>query len=192
MELFMRVSGKIIFTTVEENYIMRVATFMKVSLWTIWLKALVFTNMLMGASTLGTGTKTNNMVLEKKSGMTWVCIRDFIRMLQKKDRANTAGLMETAMLENGAKICLTVKDFSFGMMIDFTLETGKIIWCTVKAFTNGVMVEYSWELMSTIGKVEWVAIYGLMVELIMENGLPVSSTEQVFILFLTPVANNLK
>ena len=69
MELSMKVSGKTIFTTDVESFIMLAATFMKENLWTIWLKALVYINMLTVASMLATGTKTNNMDLVKKSGM---------------------------------------------------------------------------------------------------------------------------
>ena len=69
MALSMKVSGKTIFTTDVESFIMQVVTFMKENLWTIWLKALVYINMLTVASMLATGTKTNNMDLVKKSGM---------------------------------------------------------------------------------------------------------------------------
>ena len=69
MELSMKVSGKTIFTTDVESFIMQAVTFMKENLWTIWLKALVYINMLTVASMLATGTKTNNMDLVKKSGM---------------------------------------------------------------------------------------------------------------------------
>ena len=69
MELSMKVSGKTIFTTDVESFIMQAVTFMKENLWTIWLKALVYINMLTVANMLATGTKTNNMDLVKKSGM---------------------------------------------------------------------------------------------------------------------------
>jgi len=70
MELCMKAYGKTIFTTAEVSFIMPVETCMKVNLWTIWHKALVFINTLTAASMSATGTKTNNMASAKKSGMT--------------------------------------------------------------------------------------------------------------------------
>ena len=71
----------------------------------IWLKALVFTDMLMVANMLGIGTKINNMVLVKKNGMMEVSIKVFTKMLQKKVKVNIAGLMEIDILETGGIIC---------------------------------------------------------------------------------------
>jgi hypothetical protein len=170
MEQSMKVFGRTIFTTAEASFIMLVEISMKVNLLTIWLKALEFTNMLMVASMSATGTKINSTDLVKKNGMTWVCIKDSIRMHLKKDRVNTVGLMATATLESGVRTCWMVRDFSYGTTIDSILETGRIIWCTVKVFTNGVMVEYLWEPILMTEKVEWVATYGLTEEPITVNG----------------------
>ena len=70
MELFTKDSGKTIYTMEEESFIMQAVIFTKVNLLTIWLKVLVFINMLTEASTSDTGTKTNSTVLVKKNGMT--------------------------------------------------------------------------------------------------------------------------
>ena len=70
MEPYMKDFGKIIYTTVEANFITQVEISMKENLWTTWLKALAFTNMLTAASTSATGTKTSNTASAKKNGMT--------------------------------------------------------------------------------------------------------------------------
>jgi len=93
----------------------------------IWLRDLGFINMLMAASMWDIGIKISNMGLERKSGMTLVCIKDSIKMLLRKDKENIAGLMEIGILENGAKICSMEEDSLFGMMKDFSLEIGKTI-----------------------------------------------------------------
>jgi len=90
-----------------------------------WLKALASTSTLTAANTSAIGTKISSTVSAKKNGMIRVCIKDFIKTLVKKGRANTCGLMATGISVSGVRICLTAKDFSFGMISDFTLVTGK-------------------------------------------------------------------
>ena len=105
MELFMKVSGTITCITVEVNFIMPVVIFMRVNLSTIWLKGLVSTSMLTEASMLAIGTKISNMASEKKNGMTFLSIKDSIKMPRKKDKESTAGLMVTDTLVSGLTIC---------------------------------------------------------------------------------------
>lgn len=97
MELSTKAYGRKIFITVGENCIMQVAICMRVNSLTIWLKGSVFTSTPTAASTLGTGTRTNSMASEKKSGMIIHNIKAFTKMLPKKDKVNIAGLMETDM-----------------------------------------------------------------------------------------------
>ena len=61
------------------------------------LKVSVFINMLMVVNMLGTGIKINNMVLEKKNGMTTVCTKVSITMLVKRVKVNISGQMVTDM-----------------------------------------------------------------------------------------------
>ena len=84
---------------------MLVEIYMKVNLLMIWLKDLVFIDMQMEANMQDTGIKISSMDSEKKSGMMEVNIKAFIKMLQKKDRENIAGLMATDTSENGKIIC---------------------------------------------------------------------------------------
>ena len=72
-----------------------------------------------------TGIKISNMVLVKKNGTMTVNTKDSTKMLQKRAKVNTAGLMVTVMSVNGKIICLMVKDFSFGMMTGCSSENGK-------------------------------------------------------------------
>ena len=90
----------------------------------IWHRALVCIDIQTEANLLVIGTKINSMVLERKDGMMQANIKDFIKMLPKKDKVNTAGLMEIDMLENGKIICLMVKAFSSGMIIECSLDNG--------------------------------------------------------------------
>ena len=92
----------------------------------IWLKDLVFTDMLTEVNMLDTGIKISNMDLAKKNGMMEANIKAFMIMLLKKVKESTAGLMATDMSESGIIICLMEKDYSFGMMTDFSLVIGKI------------------------------------------------------------------
>ena len=84
---------------------MLVEIYMKVNLLMIWLKDLVFIDMQMEANMQDTGIKISSMDSEKKNGMMEVNIKAFIKMLQKKDRENIAGLMATDTSENGKIIC---------------------------------------------------------------------------------------
>ena len=85
-----------------------------------WLKGLGSTAMPMVLNMWGTGTKTNNMVLEKSSGMMAVSTRDSIRTQARKDKVNTAGQMGTGMWVNGKTTCSMAKDSFYGTMTDST------------------------------------------------------------------------
>jgi hypothetical protein len=63
----------------------------------IWLRALVSIDMQMAVNMSDIGTKTNNMVLEKRNGTIWACIKDSIRTQARKVKVNTAGQMEIGM-----------------------------------------------------------------------------------------------
>ena len=67
---YMKDYGKIICTMVVESSIMPVVTYMKVSLWMIWHRALVSTDMQTAASMSDTGTKISNTVSAKRNGTT--------------------------------------------------------------------------------------------------------------------------
>ena len=97
----MKAYGKRIFTVAVANSIMPVVTSMKGNFKTIWLKALVFIIMQTVQNISVIGNKTSNMVLERKNGMTAANTKDSIKLLQKKDKENTAGQMAIDMLENG-------------------------------------------------------------------------------------------
>ena len=105
MEQFTKAYGRTIYIMEEANCITLAVISRRVNSLMIWLKALVFTDMLMVANMLGIGTKINNMVLVKKNGMMEVSIKVFTKMLQKKVKVNIAGLMEIDILENGGIIC---------------------------------------------------------------------------------------
>mgnify|MGYP004531714311 CR=1 FL=1 len=105
MEQSMKVSGKIISIMAEESFITQVAIYTKENLSTIWHKVLEYIDMPMVANMSATGTKINSMDLERKNGMMEVNIKASIRMLPKKDKVSTAGLMEIDTLENGGTIC---------------------------------------------------------------------------------------
>jgi hypothetical protein len=109
----------------EANCTMPVVTCMKENSLMIWLKDLAFTNTQTEASTSVTGIKTNNTDLERKSGMTQACTRDFIKMQVRKAKVSTAGQMETATSESGTRICLMAPACSSGMTRDYILGTGK-------------------------------------------------------------------
>lgn len=84
---------------------MPVAISTRESSLTIWPKDSVSTSTLTGVSTLVTGTKTSNMGLERRSGMTQACTKDSTRMQAKRAKESTAGQMATATSENGARTC---------------------------------------------------------------------------------------
>ena len=123
----MKAYGIIIYIMEEVNFIMLVGMFMKGNFLKIWHKDLESIIMPMEANILDIGTKISSMALEKKFGMMEVHSKDFIKMLQKKDRVNITGLIETGMSENGRKICSTEEVFSCGMMEGFSLVIGKTI-----------------------------------------------------------------
>jgi hypothetical protein len=123
----MKGCGRITCTTAEESFITQVEISTKVNFMMIWHKGLGFISMRMEASTLDIGTKTNSMDLEKRNGMTRVCIKASTKTPVKKDKENINGLMEIGTSGNGVRICLTEKAFSSGMTIVCILETGRII-----------------------------------------------------------------
>jgi len=92
-----------------------------------WHKDLEYTDTLTEANTSATGTKISSMALERKSGMTEVNIKAFIRMLLKKDKESIAGPTVIGTSENGGTICSTDRASSCGMTIVYTWATGKII-----------------------------------------------------------------
>jgi len=93
----------------------------------IWLKDSGSIIILMEVNTLAIGIRINSMDLEKKNGMMEAIIKDFIKMLQKKDKVNIYGQMVIDILESGIIICSTEKAFLFGMIKDNILVNGKII-----------------------------------------------------------------
>ena len=106
---------------------MHVVISMKENLWMIWLKDSGSIIILMEVNTLAIGIRINSMDLEKKNGMMEAIIKDFIKMLQKKDKVNIYGQMVIDILESGIIICSTEKAFLFGMIKDNILVNGKII-----------------------------------------------------------------
>jgi hypothetical protein len=126
MALFMRDSGKIIYTMGVESFIMPVEIYTKENSLTTWPKVLESTSTPMVASMSATGIKTNSMVSVRKSGTMAVNIKVSTKMLPKRVKVSIAGPMEIDMLVSGKSICSTVRVSSFGMMIDFILESGKI------------------------------------------------------------------
>ena len=119
--------GRIICIMEEANCGMHVVISMKENLWMIWLKDSGSIIILMEVNTLAIGIRINSMDLEKKNGMMEAIIKDFIKMLQKKDKVNIYGQMVIDILESGIIICSTEKAFLFGMIKDNILVNGKII-----------------------------------------------------------------
>jgi hypothetical protein len=60
------------------------------------------------------------MVLAKKFGMTFLCIKDFTKMPLKRAKENTVGLMEIDSLGNGIKTSSREKDYFTGIIIECT------------------------------------------------------------------------
>ena len=93
MVLFMKAYGKIICTVAVANFIMPVVTSMKENFRTIWPKGLAFIVMQTAQNISAIGSKTSNMVSERNNGMMAANTKVSIKLLQKKDKENTAGQM---------------------------------------------------------------------------------------------------
>ena len=120
MVLFMKDNGKIIFIVAGVNFIIQAETSTKVNSLTIWPMALESTGTRTEANMLGTGSKTSNTDLERKSGVMCQCIKDFMLMHKSRVKESTVGLMVTDTLENGVRMYFMARASLCGLMLDST------------------------------------------------------------------------
>jgi len=87
---------------------------------------MVFIFMLTDLNTRETGEMTNNMVKERKLGLTAVSTMDTTSTPRKKEEELTHGQMVTSTLETGEIMPLMAMVSISGLMAESTAASGKI------------------------------------------------------------------
>ena len=100
-----KASGNPISIMVEVSFTMQVVISTRANSLMTWLRASVSIGMPMALSMWDTGTRINSTASAKRSGMMVASTKVSTRMLRKKAKVSTAGLMATDTSVNGATTC---------------------------------------------------------------------------------------
>lgn len=119
---------------------------------------------------LETGKKIDNMVTELKHGQIMQNMKEIMNMEKSTALVHLNGLMGHPTLVNSTTITYMVKVFIHGLTIEFMKENGDQIKCMVKEHLHGQTEENMWVSMLKIKKEDTVNLYGLMEDVIEENG----------------------
>jgi hypothetical protein len=139
MEVFMKVTGKMIKLTEGDALFTRMGMFITVSGRTTRLMVTVATITLMEQSTRANGLKTSNMVMARRSGQTMPAMKVNTKTAKSTAKDSFCGLMDRPIQVTFSRITSTAKECTRGRTVVGTADNGATIRCMGSGSSLGRM-----------------------------------------------------